>query len=292
VATPFLTGSYLTCEEYRAAPTALNTNNLITGVAATQTDQDNELAGIIGRASRWIDNVARQPLYATQGAQNEKARLDGEGNIVLKARQDRVKSVDTLSYGATFQSLTTISTPIPTSQYFIEENRILFSMLGSGVSWTGSLAFIAQPRFGEAIVSWTFTAGWSTTRLAVAASQNASSITVESAAGIQPGMLARIVAGDAQVNVQVASTYMSGSTTVPLTVPLAAAWAQGAWFGEVPDDIKEAGILAISHYIKERKGAGFTIGSKGRDVQAEKQEIGIELIQAEEIALRYERRNP
>ena len=114
MATPFFTGSYLTCEEYRAAPTALNTNNLVPG--GTQTDQDNELAGIIGRASRWIDNVARQPLYTTQGAQNEKARLDGQGNIVLKARQDRVKSVDALSYGATFQSLTTSTTPIPASQ--------------------------------------------------------------------------------------------------------------------------------------------------------------------------------
>src|SRR5262245_25615943 len=104
MATPFLTGSYITCEEYRAAPTALNTNNLVTGPTATQTDQDNELAGIIARASRWIDNVARQPLYATQGSQNETCRLDGQGNLVLKAHQDRVKSIDALSYGPTFQS--------------------------------------------------------------------------------------------------------------------------------------------------------------------------------------------
>ncbi|MFD2421669.1 hypothetical protein [Amycolatopsis pigmentata] len=290
MATPFLTGSYITCEEYRAAPTALNTNNLVPG--GTQTDQDNELAGIIARASRWIDNVARQPLYATQGAQNERVRIDDQGYLVLKAHQDRVKSVDALSYGATFQSMTAISTPIPASQYFIEENRILFSMLGSGVQWTGSLAFIAQPRSGQALVSWTYTAGWATTRLASAAAQGASSITVETASGIQPGMLARIVAGDAQVNVQVASTYTPGSTTVPLVSPLAAAWAAGSWFGEVPDDGKEACILATSHYIKERKGGGFTIASKGRDVQAEKQDIGIELIQAEEIALRYERRSP
>lgn len=290
MATPFFTGSYITCEEYRAAPTALNTNNLITGSGLTQTDQDNELAGIIARASRWMDNVARQPLYATQTVQNEMARVI-DGNIVLKPRQDRVKSIDSMSWGPTFQSLSTSSTPIPASQYFIEENRVLYSMLGAGVQWTGSLAFISQPRAGQVAVSWGYTAGWVTTRLAMAASIGASSITVESAAGIQPGMLARIVAGPAQVNIQVAATYVAGSTTVPLTVPLAAAWTAGAWFGEAPDDIKEASVLAVSHYIKERKGAGFTIGSRGSQVQASKEDIGIELVQAEEIAMRYERRN-
>ena len=290
MATPFFTGSYITCEEYRAAPTALNTNNLITGSGLTQTDQDNELAGIIARASRWMDNIARQPLYATQTVQNEMARVV-DGNIVLKPRQDRVKSIDSMSWGPTFQSLSTSSTPIPASQYFIEENRVLYSMLGAGVQWTGSLAFISQPRAGQVAVSWGYTAGWVTTRLASAASIGASSITVESAAGIQPGTLARIVAGPAQVNIQVASTYVAGSTTVPLTTPLAAAWVAGAWFGEVPDDAKEGSILAVSHYIKERKGAGFTIGSRGSQVQASKEDIGIELVQAEEIAMRYERRN-
>lgn len=292
MATPFITGSYITCEEYRAAPTALNTNNLITGAGVTQTDQDNELAGIISRASRWMDNIARQPLYATQTAQNETARLDGQGNIILRPHQDRVKSVDALAYGPTFQSLTTINAPIPVGQYFVEENRVLFSMTSSGVQWMGGLSFLAVPRSGQAAVSWTYTAGWVTTRLASAASIGASSIAVESASGIQPGMLARIVAGAAQVNVQVATSYTPGSTTVPLVAPLAAGWVAGAWFGEVPDDAKEAAILATSHYIKARKGAGFTIASKGTPVQASKEDIGVELVQAEKIALRYERRSP
>lgn len=290
MATPFLTGSYITCEEYRAAPTALNTNNLVPG--GSQTDQDNELAGIIARGARFLDNTAKQALYATQSSQNETARLDGNGAVVLKARQDRVKSIDTFAYGPNAFNLTSMSTPIPASQYFIEENRILFQLLATGVVWTGSLAFIAQPRYGETSVSWTYTAGWVTTRLAAAALLNATSVQVEQATGITPGMFVRIVAGDEQVNTQVATTYTPGSTTVPLATALPAAQAQGAWFGEVPDDVKEACILATTHYIKQRKGAGFTIGSKSSNTQAEKEEIGIELIQAEEIALRYERRNP
>lgn len=290
--TPFLTGSYITCEEYRAAPTALNTNNLVTTPAATQADQDNELAGIIARGSRWIDNVARQPLYATQGSQNEQARVDGNGYVILKARQDRVKSIDTFAWGATFQSMSTLATPIPTSQYMIQENRILLALSANGSVWSGSLGFLATPTWGEIFVAWTFTAGMVTTRLASAASVGATTVQVESASGILPGLFMRIVAGPAQLNVQVATSYTLGSTTVPLVTPLAVAQPAGAWLGEVPDDLKEASILATSHYIKERKGAGFTIASKGSQTQAEKQDIGIELVQAEEIALRYERRNP
>lgn len=290
MATPFLTGSYITCEEYRAAPTALNTNNLVPG--SPQADQDAELAGIIARASRWIDNTARQSLYATQTAnQNEQARCDSNGFVILKARQDRVKSVDAFAWGPNFLSLVTVTPPIPTNQYFVEENRIRFSLSGGGVQWTGSLGFLAVPRNGEVTVQWSYTAGWATTRLSAGVAAGAASIPVELATGIQPGMVARIVAGDAQANVQVASTYTAGSTTVPLTAPLAVAWPAGAWFGEVPDDAKEASILATTHYIKQRKGAGFTIGSKSSNTQAEKEDIGIELIQAEEIALRYERRN-
>lgn len=292
--TPFLTGSYITCEEYRAAPTALNTNNLVTTtVNPTQADQDAELAGIIARSGRWIDNVARQPLYATQTVnQAEKARIDSDGYVILKARQDRVKSVDAFSWGATFTSMSTVTPPIPASQYFIEENRIRFALTTSGVVWTGSLAFLAVPRWGDVTVQWSYTAGWPSTRLAGNASIGATSIQVEAPTGIQPGMMARITSGQNQANVQVALTYTPGSTTVPLVTPLAAAWGQGSWFGEVPDDIKEASILAVSHYIKERKGAGFTINSKGANTQASKDEIGIELIQAEEIASRYERRSP
>jgi hypothetical protein len=295
VATPFLTGSYITCEEYRAAPTALNTNNLVTTGTATQADQDAELAGIIARACRWIDNVARQPLYATQTVnQRESARVNGDGFVVLKARQDRVKTVDAFAWGPNFMSMTTVTPPISTGQYFIEENRILFSLAGAGVQWVGSLSFLAAPRCGDVTVQWSSTAGWVTTRLAAPAAPGASSVQVEWATGIQPGLMARLVDGSGQADVQVAPSYTPGSTTVALAAPLVAAWPAGAWFGEVPDDAKEASVLATTHYIKERKGAGFTISSKGGNssTKAEQKEVGLELIQAEEIALRYERRSP
>lgn len=290
--TPFLLGSYITCEEYRAAPTALATNNLVPG--GTKVDQEGELAGIIARGSRFLDNVAKQPLYATSMIQRETARTDRQGNVVLRARMDRVKSVDTFAYGPSFSQLTTYTPPINPAQYFVEENRVLFQLLATGVVWRGSLAFLAQPRGGEVTVAWSFTAGWVTTRLVVPAVAGVSSVTIENPAGLQPGLLVRIVDGAAQVNTQVAASYVAGSVVVPLVAPLPADQPAGAWFGEVPDDLKEGAILATSHYIKERKGSGFTIASSGQGgkTQASTKDIGIELEQAEVLALRYERRAP
>jgi hypothetical protein len=290
--TPFLLGSYITCEEYWAAPTALNTSNLVPG--GTQVDQEGALAGIIGRASRFLDVVAKQPLYATSMIQNETARTDRQGYVILKARMDRVKSIDSFSYGPSFTQLTTYTPPINPAQYFIEENRVRFALGATGVVWRGSLAFLAQPRNGEVVVSWGFTGGWVTTRLAVAAAAGASTVTIENPTGLLPGLLVRIVDGAAQVNTQVAASYAPGATVVPLVAPLPAAQPAGAWFGEVPDDAKEGTILATSHYIKEQKGAGFTIASSGQGgkSQASTKDIGDELIQAEIMALRYERRAP
>jgi len=260
----------------------------------TLVDQDNELAGIIARASRFLDDTAKQPLYATSMVQQETARVNRAGQVVLKPRMDRVKSIDAFSYGPSFTQLTTYTPPIDPAQYFIEENRVLFALNSTGTVWRGSLAFLGQWAGGEVTVAWTFTAGWVTTRLSVAAVAGAMSVTVENPNGLLPGLLVRIVDGAAQVNTQVAASYVPGSAVVPLVAGLPADQPAGAWFGEVPDDLKEGAILATSHYIKERKGAGFTIASSGQGGKstASTKDIGDELVQAEIIALRYERRSP
>ncbi len=289
MATPFLTGSYITCEEYRAAPTALLTNNLVPG--GTQTDQDNELAGLIGRASRFLDLIAKQPLYATQTTVNETCRIDKDGSLVLKARQDRVKSIDALSYGSSWSALTTL-TSITKGMYFVEENRTLFAVQNPGVTWMGSIP-PRIPSLGSMYVSWTSTAGWVTTRLAVQGNATDTAVTLENVTGVQPGMFLRLANGPAQGSAQVASTYVPGTLTVALTAALGAVWPAGSWAGEVPDDVKEGGILATTHYIKMRKSGGFVMGGKSATVDKRTtQEIGEELIQAEVIALRYERRTP
>lgn len=286
----FLKGSYLTIEEYRAAPTALATNNLVPG--GTQADQDNELAAIIKRASTFLDNTARQKLYATSARQNEKVRIR-DGYFVLRAYQDRVKSVDAFAWGATPTNLTAAATPIPTSSYFIEENRVLFLVGAPGVQWVGSLNMLATPLNGSAWASWGYTAGWFTTRLAVQAAIGATSVIVEDPGGIQPGAFLRLIDGARVADAQVSAAYTPGSATVQLVAALTEAFPAGAGFTEVEGDAKEACILATSHYVKDRKSGGFVMAGQSATVdQTTDAQLGPDLERARQLALRYERTAP
>lgn len=286
----FLKGSYLTIEEYRAAPTALATNNLVPG--GDQAAQDNELAAIIKRASTFLDNTARQKLYATSATQNEKVRIK-DGYFVLRAYQDRVKSIDAFSWGVTPSNLAAASTPIPVASYFVEENRVLFLTGSPGVQWVGSLNMLATPVSGSVYASWTYTAGWFTTRLAAPAIVGATSVTVEDPTGIQPGGFIRLIDGGRVADAQVSPAYVPGSAVVALFAALVEAFPAGAGFTEVPDDLKEAAVLATSHYVKDRKSGGFVMGGASATVdQTTDAQLGPDLERARQLALRYERRTP
>ena len=286
----FLKGSYLTIEEYRAAPTALATNNLVPG--GDQAAQDNELAAIIKRASTFLDNTARQKLYATSATQNEKVRIK-DGYFVLRAYQDRVKSIDAFAWGATPSNLTAMATPIPRSSYFVEENRVLLTTGGTGVQWVGSLNMLATPIGGNVFASWMYTAGWFTTRLAVQAAIGATTVTVEDPTGIQPGAFLRLIDGARVADAQVSTTYTPGSATVQLFAALTEAFPAGAGFTEVEGDAKEACILATSHYIKDRKSGGFVMAGQSATVdQTTDAQLGPDLERARQLALRFERRAP
>jgi hypothetical protein len=287
--TPFLVGSYLTCEEYRAAPNALNTNNLVPG--GDQAEQDAELAAIIARASRWIDSVARQSLYATLSSQNDSDVAVRSGEALLHAHQDRVKGVTVLSWGASWSALSTLTAP----DCYIEENRVR-ARLSSSAGWSGALN-LSAPAYGSVYVSWRYIAGLVSTRLVAGAQIGDTTLVVENPTGIVgvttngiPATYLRLTAGAVQNTYEVQSIT---GTLVTLVTPLVENWGIGTGVSEVPDDLKEAGILATTHYIKQRKGPGFTITSKGAQSTAEKSDgIGMELAQAEAIVLRYERLTP
>jgi hypothetical protein len=279
--TPFLLGSYLTIEEYLAAPTALQTNNLVP--SADQATQDAELAGIIGRASRWIDSVARQPLYATATLNqlDSDARIR-DGQIIVHGHQDRVKAVTAFAWGVRFTTLTTLTNP----DCWIEENRVRVSLSSGGLVWSGALN-IGQPMGGCAYVQWSYVAGWVTTRLSGDQDSGDTVVTVDNPNGAVPGTLLRFVDGAVQSTYSVLS--VSGNA-ITLSAPLAEGWPAGTGVSEVPDDIKEAAVLVVSHYIKQRKGSGVVMSRTPTNAAAD--ETGGELAMAQPLAERYQRITP
>jgi len=288
MATPFLLGSYLTCEEYRAAPTALSTNNLVPG--ADQPTQDAELASLIEEASRKIDEWAWQSLYATPGAQQDSDVRIRDGCAILHARQDRVKAVTAFAWGAQWTSLTTLDNP----SVWIEENRVRVALTGAGMTWSGSLN-LYTPTSGSISASWAYIAGWATTRLTDPANIGDQVITVDNPNGIVGVATNGIPATYLELsNGAYRNTYMVQSVTgsvVTLATPLAETWPAGAGASEAPADVRKATQKVTSHYIKERSGTGIVM-SRNPTNSSSASTGGDEMAEAQATAERYRRIAP
>lgn len=286
--TPFLLGSYITCEEYRAEPTSLNTNNLVPG--GDQPTQDAELASLIEQASRKLDEWAWQPLYATPGAQQDSDVRIKDGDAILHAHQDRVKAVTAFAWGASWTTLTTLANP----SVWIEEDRVRVALSGAGLVWSGSLN-LNQPRWGTIFAGWSWVAGWATTRLTNPQSIGDLTITVDNPAGIvgvtTPGVAATMLRLS---NGAPKNTYMVESITgnvVTLASPLTEAWPAGAGASEAPMDLGKATAKVVSHFIKERAGTGVVMSRTPANAST-KDTGGDELAEARETAERYQRKTP
>lgn len=287
MATPFYLGSYITCEEYRAAPTALDTNNLIPG--GNQAAQDAELASLILKASRQLDIWALQPLYATAATQNDERVRVRDGDLILRAHQDRVKALTSVSWGVQWTTLTTLAAPL----CFIEENHIRVQLNAGGQVWTGSLN-LNSPVSGSVFANWSYVAGWATTRLTNACLTTDTTITVDNPAGIvgattggAPATILNLTNTDGATKAEVTVASVAGDV-VTLTAPVGTAFAAGAGVAE-NEDIKQGAIYAVSHYIQQRAGTGVVMSKN--PVNAASQ-TGDEWAQAKAVAERFQRLTP
>jgi hypothetical protein len=287
VATPFYLGSYITVEEYKAAPTALQTNNLVPG--GLQAENDAELASLILKGSRQIDIWALQPLYATPSSQNDQGVRIRDGNLVLRAHQDRVKAVTSLAWGLQYTALTTLLNPT----CFIEENHVLVQLSAGGTAWSGSLNINAPTSYSSAFATWSLVAGWATTRLTNACQATDTSIVVDNpngivgvGSGVAPTVLT-LTDTDGATKATVIVASVTGNT-VTLTSQVGTGFNAGAGVAE-NEDIKQAAIAAVTHYIKERTGSG-TVMSKSPTNAAS--ETGDEFARAQAIAERFQRVTP
>jgi hypothetical protein len=288
MATPFYLGSYITCEEYRAAPTALQTNNLVPG--ALQAVQDAELASLILKASRQIDIWAWQPLYATTVTQNGEQVRIRDGDLILRSKQDRVKQLLSVSWGPQWTSMTALTNPA----CFIEENHVRVQVNAGGTVWTGSLN-LSTPVSGSVFAAWSVVAGWATTRLTSSCLSSDTVITVDNPAGMvgattngAPPTVLTLTDTDGATKAEVTVVSVTGSA-VTLSGPVGTGFNAGAGVAE-NEDIKQAAILAVSHYIKARKGSGVVMSKTPTNVA--KGDEGDEMGEAQAIAERFQRQTP
>jgi hypothetical protein len=247
--------AYLTIAEYKNAPTSIDFDNLVVGGNANA--QDAELANVIMRASSYMDAHLNRNLTATTYVETQRTRMTNEGFIALHPDNAPVVQLSDFQYGSNPLNLITLP---DCSQTWFENQQIIIplSQLSTSYSSQGPLAFGGGFPRQQIFMKYTYVAGYVNTRI-VTATATQSTLTVRSGAGIIAGQILHIYDGALSEDVTVASTYVNGSTTVPLTTALVSTHAAGVAIGNMPMTIKQACILITTAFIKMRGDNSMTM---------------------------------
>ena len=248
---------YLTLQEFKNAPTALDYGNLVVG--GTQSAQDAELSNAITRASSYIDNYCNQIIGATVDTEQQRIRVNMDGTLRFHPKYFPIVALTDLQYGFYPNQLQAVTDP---SQAWMEEQEVIFpyANMAYNQSSQGPLGF-GFPSNGraETYIKYTYINGYANSVLASNASIGATSITVAEGAGITAGGMLNLYDGASTERVTVADSYTFGSTTVPLTSGLVYAHTSGVSVSNLPAAIKEATILMATAYLKIRGDASMTM---------------------------------
>jgi len=272
---PFSENPYITVAEYKAAPTAIDYDNLVVG--GNSAAQDAELANVILRASSFMDEYLNQNLNASTQVENQRTRMTSQGFLALHPNNNPVISLQSLSYGTDPNNLIALTDP---SKSWFEDQQIIvpLSQLSNTYSSQGPLAFSAYSPRQPIFVTFQYTSGY-VNNLIASATATQTSMTVQTATGIVPGMKLRIYDGANSETVTVSTSYTYGSTTVLLASALAYSHASGVAFGNLPQTIKEACILITTAFLKVRGDNSLTmsITTKPMGDQSGAQKFGSEM---------------
>lgn len=248
---------YLSLQEFKNAPTALDYGNLVVG--GNQAAQDAELSNAITRASSWIDQYCNQVLSATVDTEQQRVRFRNDGTVAIHPKYFPIVSVSAISLGATPNEMW--SAPDP-SVCWLEEQTLIYpyAQMPQTMSSQGPLSFgfpVSQGRYAYA--QYTYINGYANTSFDVQANAGVSSITVDDATGIVPGEWLTIFDGANTERIQVSPTYTYGNIVVTLAAPTLYAHAVGVTVSALPAAIKEAAIVMTSAFLKIRGDASLTM---------------------------------
>ena len=285
-----LTEPYVTVPEFRAAPTWIDSDDLIPG--GTASKQDNELYNVLLRACAQIDTSIGQRLGGHTAVEQLRARVDRRGLMSIHPSNNPVRAVTALSAGADPSSLTALT---DLSGVWIEDARQVLLAAPVRGNWAGFLEFgTPTAPGGTAYVRITYTAGYASATLPAQATSGTSSLTVSAPLGIMPGDVLRIWDPGLEEAVTVGPGYVPGSTSVPLVSPLTQAHAAGAGVSGLPADLHQAvicyavALLCRDDVSSDEPFANAEFGPAARRSDAGGQAGGL-LDEAERLLMPYRR---
>jgi hypothetical protein len=296
-----LTVPYVTVPEFLAAPTWLDSQDLIPG--GTSNQQLDELNNVLLRASGWAGRIAEQPLHAHTVIWQDRYPADRYGNIFLNPPHNPVRQLNALAYGGDFLNLSLMSNL--QAQIWIEDQKtIIVSQVPGGSAYLGSLQFGGtRPGVEQVYAQYSYVAGFCATVLTAPAAAGASSITVADPTGLQPavtggllgtipGSVARIWDPGFEEAVQVSPSWTAGTNPVQLATPLVNAHGTGAGVSELPPEVHQAvceltvGLLCREDVTEDEPYGSTPFGPTVRESHAGGKAGGL-IDHAREVLFRY-----
>lgn len=252
---------YLTPDEFRRAPTGVDTSALVRGDSAGNTAA---LLDQIRAASSWADQLCGQVLGATTDTETGRGYTTRDGMIVVHPRFWPIRAVTSFSYSAT-PDPSTLTTVTDLSSVWVEEQEFHVPY-GAGNAFTGALGFSGMRGGGgvrqQMYARWTYVSGFTNSTLAAAAAAGATSFTVDDGTGILPGDVLTVIDGPRTEDVTVGPGYVFGSTTVPTTTALLYDHDQtGVPVTGLPPAVRRAVTLLTAALIRTRSSSSFLMAS-------------------------------
>lgn len=252
------THAYLTIGEFRDAPTAVDTSNLIIG--GTQLSEDQMLQSIIFRASSWVDEYCGQVLAATAATETGRVRVNRHGEFIVHPSQWPILEVTDFQVGPTaglFQS-------VDLSAIWID--RALFAVPSgyTGASSAGPLQFGIAPYGRQLIGRWSYTAGWPVTELRVTANAGDTTITVGDRTGVYGGTILEIydnIAGNESAVVAATPTTNTITIGAPLAITHTVTGTAYLPATSLPPAVKQAAIMITACLIRTRGNEALVMDS-------------------------------
>lgn len=239
----------LTPAEYRASPTAVDTNNLV--AAGNQAAQDAALAEEIRRATGWVATQINFDPIASSAVSLHYTRFQRDGTLSIPAYRVPNQLVS-ISIGTNLNNLTALA---DISGAFLDEWNWVIPT-SNGAPFVGAPYQFGFSRSGKVLVKLTQIGGWANTTVNAIATAGQSALTVASGVGFTPALGSdpsneQFIIFDG-ANTEVITVVSVAGNVLTLGAPLASNHAVGVAVSGIPAAMKEASVLATSAFIRNR----------------------------------------
>jgi hypothetical protein len=235
--------SYITVQEFKDSPTAVELSNLV--LDGSSLDEDEALAVAIERASSWADALTYQTISATVNTSFKRARVRPDGTVRVALPFKPVIAVLGISTGPKPSMMSPIT---GTPDIVIGEHGVIEFPVFNTVNGyrAGGVGINSNP-----LVQVIYVNGWANSLTSGPAAAGDLFLPVQSTVGIYAGAQLKIYDGARTESVVVAAGYVPGAPTLPLIAPLRFAHdSAGISVSALPARVKQAVVLLTSALIE------------------------------------------